>query len=306
MKLRIGTRGSLLATTQAGTIRDALKDTGYEAELSIVTTPGDVNMSPVERIGVGVFTERLREVLRENGCDVAVHSHKDLPTAATPDLHTVVPERCDAREALIARDGMKLADLPRGAAVGTSAPRRITQLRRLRPDLRIHPLRGNIDTRIAKVTNNELDAVLLAYAGLLRTGKESSATEVFTTEVFLPAPAQGALAVECRTANAATVEALSLLTNAEATTITRAERSLLTALEAGCTAPIGAHATFDSAANTVSLTARVFSIDGAQMIEEHGSAPADQSRELGFDLAQKLLARDAASLVSCGSTTPSR
>ena len=179
MTLKIGTRGSKLATTQAGHMRDQLKYFGRDAELHIVTTPGDLNMSPVERIGVGVFTQALRDVLEKGECDIAVHSMKDLPTAADPRFHLVVPTRADSREALIARDGLTLSELPEGAKVGTSAPRRVSQLRALRPDLEILPLRGNIDTRMGKVTSGELDAVMLAYAGLTRVGMQDRATEVF-------------------------------------------------------------------------------------------------------------------------------
>ncbi len=198
MTLRIGTRGSKLATTQAGHMRDRLKHFGRDAELTIVTTPGDVNMSPVERIGVGVFTQALRDALVADEIDVAVHSFKDLPTAPDPRFHLVVPTRADARDALIARDGLTLEELPKGAKVGTSAPRRISQLKALRPDLEILPLRGNIDTRMGKVTSGELDAVVLAFAGLSRVGMQDRATQVFDPDMLMPAPAQGALAIECR------------------------------------------------------------------------------------------------------------
>ena len=149
--LKIGTRGSHLATTQAGHVRDALIANGTEAELHIVTTAGDVNMSPVERIGVGVFTTALREALASGEVDVAVHSFKDLPTAPDTRLHLVTPEREDHRDALIARDGLTFEQLPQGAKVGTSAPRRVSQLRAMRPDLDIRPLRGNIETRMSYV-----------------------------------------------------------------------------------------------------------------------------------------------------------
>lgn len=196
--LQIGTRGSKLATTQAGHVRDWIIAAGAQAELKIVKTEGDVNMAPVERIGVGVFTQKLREALAAGQCDVAVHSFKDLPTAADERFHLVIPKRADNREALIARDGMNLDQLPEGARVGTSAPRRISQLLALRPDLDIRPLRGNIETRMGKIDEGELDAVVLAYAGLIRNGYQDKATQVFATDEVMPAPAQGALAVEVR------------------------------------------------------------------------------------------------------------
>ena len=168
--LKIGTRGSLLATTQAGHVRDALIAHGYPSELEIVTTLGDVNMAPVERIGVGVFTQALRDALASGVCDVAVHSFKDLPTAVDERFQLIVPKREDPRDCLIARDGLKFAELPPNAVIGTSAPRRIAQLKAMRPDIITTPLRGNIDSRMAKVANGELDAVVLAYAGLSRVG----------------------------------------------------------------------------------------------------------------------------------------
>lgn len=191
--LLVATRGSDLAQAQANIVRRGLVAAGYPAEITIVVTAGDKSMAPVERIGVGVFTAAIREALFQGEADVAVHSFKDLPTAAEPRAHLVVPVREDPRESLIARDGLTLAELPRGAKVGTSAPRRISQLKAMRPDLDIRPLRGNINTRMARVTDGELDAVVLAFAGLKRVGLENVATQVFSAEEFMPAPAQGAL-----------------------------------------------------------------------------------------------------------------
>lgn len=234
--LRVGTRGSLLATTQAGGIAAQIG-----GELVIVSTPGDRSQAPVERIGVGVFTQELREALERDECNVAVHSFKDLPTAADPRFLLVVPPRAAIADCLVARDGLTLATLPEGAKVGTSAPRRVAQLKRLRSDLEILPLRGNIDTRMGKVASGELDAVILAYAGLCRVGLADRATQVFDpyTE-FLPAPAQGALAVEARVDDPVATAAITPLADAATTECVTAERTLLAVLEAGCTAPIGA------------------------------------------------------------------
>lgn len=197
--LKVGTRGSTLATTQAGHVRDALIAAGYPAELVIVRTRGDVVMAPVERIGVGVFTLELRAALERGDCDIAVHSYKDLPTAPDDRFAPIaVPPRVDPSDVLIARDGLTMDTLPEGARVGTSAPRRRSQLAALRPDLDLHPLRGNIDTRMGYVTSGDLDAVVLAAAGLDRTGVGERATHRFGIDEMLPAPAQGALAVECR------------------------------------------------------------------------------------------------------------
>ena len=238
--LRVGTRGSTLATTQAGHVRDALIAAGYPAELVIVRTRGDVVMAPVERIGVGVFTMELRSALERGDCDVAVHSYKDLPTAPDDRFAPIaVPPRVDPSDVLIARDGLTLAELPEGARVGTSAPRRISQLAALRPDLEIRPLRGNIDTRMSKVTDGELDAVLLAYAGLLRGGYADRATEIFEPSVFMPAPAQGALAIEA-VAGTEAAAALDAIVDDRASAAAAGERAVLARLEAGCTAPVAA------------------------------------------------------------------
>ncbi|AKK07789.1 hydroxymethylbilane synthase [Corynebacterium testudinoris] len=294
MTLKIGTRGSTLATTQSGHVRDALAANGFDAELHIVTTAGDVNMAPVERIGVGVFTQALRESLVAGECDIAVHSFKDLPTAPDERFHLIVPVRADAREALIARDGLTLATLPEGAKVGTSAPRRISQLRAHRPDLEILPLRGNIDTRMGKVTSGELDAVVLAYAGLSRVEQGFRATEVFSPEVILPAPAQGALAIECRADDAEARRAIDSLIDAAAYTCAIAERIVLNRLEAGCTAPVAAHSTLDG--DTITLTAGVFALDGSAQLKH--SATGTDPVELGERIARLLIEEGAAEIMA--------
>lgn len=289
----IGTRGSHLATTQSGHVRDALGEVGHPAELQIVTTSGDLSQAPVERIGVGVFTSALRDALFTGEVDIAVHSFKDLPTADEPRAHMVVPARADSREALIARGGLTLAELPQGARVGTSAPRRISQLKAIRPDLDIRPLRGNIERRMSYVENGELDAIILAYAGLVRGGYGDRPTEVFDPQVFMPAPAQGALAVECRTDDAAARVAIDKLADASATAESTAERSVLATLEAGCTAPVAATAVRNG--DKVALRAGVFALDGSrQLVEEaEGTDPA----ELGRRVAEALLERGAAALM---------
>lgn len=290
---KIGTRGSHLATTQTGHVRDALGEHGHPAELQIVTTPGDLSQAPVERIGVGVFTSALRDALFNGEVDIAVHSFKDLPTADEPRAHMIIPTREDSREALIARDGLTLAELPEGARVGTSAPRRISQLKAMRPDLDIRPLRGNIERRMSYVENGELDAIILAYAGLVRGGYGDRATEVFSPEVFMPAPAQGALAVECRSDDAVAREAIDKLIDDAATAESTAERAVLARLEAGCTAPVAASAVLDG--TNVTLRAGVFALDGSrQLVEEaQGTDPA----ELGRKVAEALLERGAADVM---------
>lgn len=291
--LKIGTRGSHLATTQAGHVRDDLGAVGHPAELKIVVTPGDLSQAPVERIGVGVFTSALRDALFNGEVDVAVHSFKDLPTAYEPRSYLIVPKREDNREALIARDGLTLADLPEGARVGTSAPRRVSQLRALRPDLDIRPLRGNIERRMGYVESGELDAIMLAYAGLVRGGYGDRATQVFDPHEFIPAPAQGALAVECRVDDEAGREAIAKLIDDTATAEARAERTVLAVLEAGCTAPVAA--TARATENGIELRAGVFALDGSRSLVEdvQGTDP----EEIGRRAAEALLERGAADVM---------
>lgn len=293
--LKIGTRGSLLATTQSGHVQEWLRQEGYEAELHIVTTQGDVNMAPVERIGVGVFTQALREAVDRGECEIAVHSFKDLPTAADERFDLVVPQRQDVREALIARDGLTLKELPEGARVGTSAPRRISQLRAMRPDLDIRPLRGNIDTRMSKVTSGELDAVLLAYAGLVRAGYADRATEVFDPEVFMPAPAQGALAIEAVKGTEA-AKAIALLADAPATAATRAERTVLSQLEAGCTAPVAATSHWEG--EQLVVRGGVFALDGSRQLIAQAQGSASEAEELGRAISKELFAQGAADVLA--------
>lgn len=298
--LLIGTRGSLLATTQSGHVRDWLAANGFASELHIVTTHGDVNMAPVERIGVGVFTQALREALEAGECDIAVHSFKDLPTEPDPRFHLVVPVRADARDCLIARDGLTLSELPIGAKVGTGAPRRISQLKALRPDLEIVPLRGNIDTRMRKVTSGELDAVVLAFAGLSRVGRGDEATEVFDPSQVVPAPAQGALAIECRADDERARAAIDSIADAIAFAQAQAERVVLNRLEAGCTAPVAAHSFVNEEGELVA-EATVVALDGSQAVRETATGRVEDCVAVGEKLAQTLIEMGATDIL--GATT---
>ncbi len=302
--IRIGTRGSLLATTQAGTIRDALIARGHDAELVLISTPGDRSQAPVEEIGVGVFTTAIRVALREGRVDVAVHSYKDLPTAPVPDIAlAAVPPREDPRDALVARDGMVLGELPVGSTVGTSAPRRAGQLRALGLGLEIRPLRGNLDSRLGKVADGSLDAVVVARAGLARIGRTGEVTEAFDTSVLLPAPAQGALAIECRGDDAQLVSILAELDDPSTRAAVDAERAVLAALEAGCTAPIGAIAEVVESIDEdgrifteLSLRAVVAAEDGSDAIRASAVGPVQRPVDLGRALAADLLDLGAADL----------
>ena len=297
----MGTRGSKLALTQTGTVADALRATGVEVEIVKVTTPGDKSLAPISTIGVGVFTSALREALLRNEVDVIVHSYKDLPTAPEPGITlAAVPPREDPRDALVARDGLTLGELPPGSTVGTGSVRRTAQLHALGLGLEIVPIRGNIDTRMRKVTDGELDAVVLARAGLARIGLVEAITETLDPIQMLPSPAQGALAVECRTADVDLERLLRSTVDDEGTrAAVTAERSLLAALEAGCSAPVGALAEIvedldaeGKVVERISLrgTAAVDGENGAvDMVRASALADKDQAAQLGKDLAAELL-----------------
>ena len=240
--IRIGTRGSKLALAQTGTMADALRATGVEVEIVPIKTPGDLSDKPIPQVGVGVFTSSLREALQRKEIDLIVHSLKDLPTTPEPGLVVAaIPLRADPRDALIARDGLTLGELPPGATVGTGSLRRTAQLRALGLGLEIVPIRGNIDTRMRKVTDGVLDAVVLARAGLARIGRDGEITETLDPIQMLPAPAQGALALECRAADVDVEHLLTSTLDDEGTrAAVTAERAMMAALEAGCSSPVGA------------------------------------------------------------------
>jgi hydroxymethylbilane synthase len=239
--LRLGTRGSALALAQARLVANRVRQaTGRQVEFVEVVTTGDRSSVPVPRLGVGVFASALRDALAAKEIDFAVHSYKDLPTEPAEDLViAAVPERADPRDALVARDGLTLVELPAGARIGTGALRRIAQLRALGLPIEVVPMRGNVDTRLRKVASGELNAVVLALAGLSRLGRADEVTEILDPELMLPAPAQGALAVECR-ADDPLVEALSTLDDPISRATVAAERHLLARLAAGCSAPVAA------------------------------------------------------------------
>ena len=296
--LRLGSRKSPMAIAQSGDVARLLTErTGRRVEIVGVTTLGDVSKEHLTQIGgTGVFVSALREALLGGQVDLAVHSLKDLPTGPAAGVTlAAVPPRDDPRDALIARDGAKLADLPPGARIGTGSPRRAAQLLGLRADLRCVPIRGNAGTRLGKVSEGELDAVVLAYAGLARIGHVGAITQVFEPDEMLPAPGQGALAVECRAGDAELVALLQLVTDEASVAAVTAERSLLEALEAGCSAPIGAYA-----AGTAQLRmhAAVMSPDGSRTLRAHGGAPAADAWQLGRDLAAELLRSGASDLIS--------
>lgn len=302
MTLRLGTRRSELATTQSGWVADRLRALGHEVELVEITTQGDRDQStPLASLGgTGVFVSALRDALRDGRVDIAVHSLKDIPTTPEDDLViAAIPVREDPRDALVARDGLTLGELPAGATVGTGSPRRRAQLEALGLGLDIRGLRGNVDTRLGKVTSGELDAVVLARAGLSRLGRAAVVTEVLDPIQMLPAPGQGALAVEVRTADTATRTIVETIDDADTRACVTAERAVLAELEAGCSAPIGALAeiVLGDEGDELSLRAVVANPEGEGELRRSATgAPADAD-ELGRTLARTLLEDGAADLV---------
>jgi hydroxymethylbilane synthase len=314
--VRVGTRASALALTQTGMVADELAAAGdLRTELVRITTDGDrLTGSLVALGGTGVFVTALREALLDGRCDVAVHSLKDLPSGPADGLVLgAVPEREDPRDALCARDGLTLATLPPGSRVGTGSPRRAAQLRAARPDLVILDIRGNVDTRLRRVAPGDLDAVVLARAGLARLGRLDAVTDVLDPATMSPAPGQGALAVEVRDATSTDAgsplaRALAAVDHEPSRLAVTAERALLARLEAGCAAPIGAHARL--ADGELRLDTVVVRVDGSEQVRRGAAVDLTAlatraerlaaAAELGQEVAEVLLADGAGSLAELG------
>ncbi|MGH3279632.1 MAG: hydroxymethylbilane synthase [Trebonia sp.] len=303
-----------MAVSQSGEVARVITErTGRRVEIVGVTTLGDVSREHLTQIGgTGVFVSALREALLRGEVDVAVHSLKDLPNGAAPGITlAAIPRRDDPRDALVARDGRKLADLPSGARIGTGAPRRAAQLTMLRSDISCVPIRGNAGTRLAKVRMSELDAVVLAYAGLARIGHTGVITEIFEPDAMVPAPGQGALAVECRAGDTGLAKLLAAVDHAPTRAAVAAERSLLAALEAGCSAPVGAYAVLARAdrlhlegvvLGVPAVSSQPAALDtapgtGKMVIRECGEADVAGAAGLGRELAARMLALGAADLM---------
>jgi hydroxymethylbilane synthase len=304
--LRLGTRASELARTQSQSVADAISAaTGTLVELVPIVTEGDRCDAAIAQLGgTGVFVTALREALLAGAVDLAVHSYKDLPTAPEPRLTiAAVPAREDPRDALVARDGLTLGELPPGSRVGTGAPRRVAQLRALGLGLDVVPIRGNVDTRLGRVSAGDLDAVVLARAGLSRLDRLAAITETLDPLQVLPAPAQGALAVECRTSDARTRELLGRLEDGAARACVLAERSTLATLEAGCSAPVAAYAEVAEGDHgpELFLRASVTAIDGSDAVRGSITGALPEAVALGRSLALELLDRGAAELMAVSS-----
>ena len=316
--LRLGSRRSPMAIAQSGEVARLITErTGRPVEIVGVTTFGDVTREQLTQIGgTGVFVSALRESLLRGQVDFAVHSLKDLPTGQAPGITlAAVPHRDDPRDALVGHDGAKLADLPSGARIGTGSPRRAAQLELLRGDITCVPIRGNVDTRLTKVRDGEFDAVVLAYAGLTRIGCTDLVTEIFEPDDMVPAPGQGALAIECRADDAELAKLLAAVDDSVSRAAVIAERALLAALEAGCTAPVGAYATgaerlhlhgvalgrpaagSDDGTGGIGGTGAGTGTGGTIVVRERGEAKAADAERLGRDLAARMLARGVANLM---------
>ncbi|KUN34153.1 hydroxymethylbilane synthase [Streptomyces longwoodensis] len=321
--LRLGTRRSRLAMAQSGQVADAVSQvTGRPVELVEITTYGDTSREHLAQIGgTGVFVTALRDALLRGEVDFAVHSLKDLPTSQPEELVlAAVPVREDPRDVIVARDALKFTDLPRGARIGTGSPRRMAQLnayaRAHGLDIETVPIRGNVDTRIGYVRDGGLDAVVLAAAGLNRIGRGEEVTDFLSVDTVLPAPGQGALAVECPADRAELIAALAELDDPFTRVAVTAERSLLAALEAGCSAPVGALADLPPYAapfergnphadgqivKEMRLRGVVGTTDGSRMVQLSTTGPVpethDQATTLGRQLAAEMLAQGAAGLM---------
>jgi len=301
--VRIGTRASTLARTQTGHVAAALTAaTGLETELVTIRTEGDASSEPLAQLGgTGVFVTALRAALLRGEVDVAVHSLKDLPTAPAEGIAlAAVPPREDPRDVVVARDGLTLGELPTGSRVGTGAPRRVAQLAALGLGIELVGVRGNVDTRLGKVASGDLDAVVLARAGLARLGRADEATEVLDPLQVLPAPGQGALAVETLAESDLRDVVARALDDAHTRACVEAERALLAELEAGCSAPVGALAEVAEGdlGDELWMRAVALSPDGALSVRRSASGPLDDAVGLGQKLAAEMLADGAADLIN--------
>jgi hydroxymethylbilane synthase len=290
--LRIGSRGSQLALWQANHISALLSSRGHEVEIEIIHTTGDkITDVALAKVGTkGMFTKEIEEALVARRVDLAVHSLKDLPTELPAGFEiAAITERQDPRDAFCSRHYSKIEDLPPGARVGTSSLRRQAQLKAIRPDLDIHPLRGNVDTRLRKLEQGEYDAVILASAGLKRLGKTEIIRQIIPAEIMCPAAGQGALGIEIRKGDAATRQHLEFLNDTNARAATSCERALLNRLGGGCQVPIGAFAEMSN--GKLHLDAIVADPEGSKLLRESRDGNPDDPEKLGKDVGDTLLRR---------------
>jgi hydroxymethylbilane synthase len=289
--LRIGSRGSALALWQANHIRQRLREScGVDSEIVTIKTSGDrLDQAPIGQIGLkGVFIKEIEDALLGRRVDLAVHSMKDVPTEIPKGLaFPAITKREDVRDCLVSRGGKKLAELAPGARVGTSSLRRQAQLRHYRPDLELHDLRGNVDTRLRKLDAGEFDAIVLAKAGIERLGQGAKISETISPEVMLPAVGQGALGIECRSDDKEVFGLLQKLDDDKTRAAVTAERALLSELEGGCQVPLGAWGRIEN--QKLLLEAAVLSADGAECLRRKSSGDVAEAAEVGRRLAQELI-----------------
>ncbi len=296
--LRLGTRRSKLARWQADWTAARLASLGTQVKIVEITTTGDIDQShDVAAIGaVGLFTKEIQRAVLDETVDFAVHSLKDLPTTLVPGLTiAAVPERAEVADALVARGESSLADLPTGAKIGTGSLRRRAQLLRMRPDLELADIRGNVDTRLRKLDDGQYDAVVLAAAGLTRLGLIDRVTQMLSVDQVLPAPGQGALAIECRDGDQTVFDALTPLNDWAARAEVEAERAMLARVEGGCLAAIGAYAT--SVDEQLHLRAAILSGDGTERLYADASGAPRDAHSVGVTAGDDLLAQGAARLL---------
>lgn len=294
MRLIIGSRGSQLALWQANWIKDQLCRAGHDVDIRIIKTTGDKLLdAPLPQSGTkGLFIKEIEEALAAGSIDLAVHSLKDLPTDQPAGLVVAaVPEREDARDVLLTRDGKRFSELPSGARLGTSSLRRQSQLRRLRSDLELVPLRGNLDTRLRKLDRGDCDALVLAAAGVHRLGLRGRITAYFAPDEMCPAVGQGALAIEIRADALPVAEAVAFLDHESTHRAVSAERAMLRALGGGCQVPIAAHAVAED--GRLKLLGVVASPDGSQLIRAGAAGSASDPESLGARVADDLLRQGA-------------
>ena len=298
MKITIGSRGSALALWQANWVKDRLASAGHEVTIKIIKTSGDkLQNAALAASGTkGLFIKEIEEALLAGQVDLAVHSMKDLPTGLPEGLGVAaVPEREDPRDALVSKRGLKLKDLPAGARIGTSSLRRQSQLLALRPDLKVVPMRGNVDTRLRKLERGDCDALVLAGAGLKRLGFASHITSWFGESEICPAVGQGALAIEIKMQNTAVGEAVAQLDHPPTHLAVRAERAMLEALGGGCQLPIAAYARNDS--GNFQLTGVVANPDGTRLLMARATGKPENPEHLGKQVAKDLLRQGARELL---------
>jgi len=290
--IRIGTRGSMLALQQSGMIKDTLENLWPEisVELQVIKTTGDkITDVPLAKVGgKGLFVKEIEDALLDGSVDLAVHSMKDVPAVLPEGLQIgAVPEREDPRDVLIMRQGKDIADLPKGAIIGTSSLRRAAQILKLRPDFEIRMLRGNLETRIRKLHEGQYDAIILAAAGLRRMGWNDKISAFLDPAQFVPAIGQGALGIESRVGDERIARILEPLNHPQTAFAVQAERSLLKELEGGCQVPIGGHARLSG--DSVELVGIVASLDGTEVFRSHQCAGVNDAVELGKRVAAELL-----------------